>query len=161
MTPPPGCIGVVEAATRLNGAMYEISLKQGDLWIEVSSDDVYFISRQMDKWCQLLMDDHDTAISILPSSKPLNTAIPLTPPVSRQASSQPPSNQLPEPAVTPLCASAPPVPDSESAGASPMTQPPLQESPTLASQSCSQRVFEQFPVEEAWRGGRSAESEYP
>ncbi|MDX2084758.1 MAG: hypothetical protein SFZ03_05155 [Candidatus Melainabacteria bacterium] len=34
---------------------YQLILKQGDLCIELFSDDVYFISRQMDRWCQALL----------------------------------------------------------------------------------------------------------
>jgi chemotaxis protein histidine kinase CheA len=36
---------------------YEIILRKDNLKIEVFSDDVYFISRQMDRWCQVLMDE--------------------------------------------------------------------------------------------------------
>jgi hypothetical protein len=49
---------------------YEINLKQGDLFINLSSDDLYFISKQMDKWCQILMDDSYIPISIPSSAKP-------------------------------------------------------------------------------------------
>jgi hypothetical protein len=43
---------------------YTICLKKTDLLIHLSSDDVYFISRQMDKWCQVLMDERYTPVSL-------------------------------------------------------------------------------------------------
>ena len=45
---------------------YEINLKQGDLFISLSSGDVYFISKQMDKWFKVLLDDSYVPITIQP-----------------------------------------------------------------------------------------------
>ena len=47
---------------------YEINWKQGDLSINLSSDDLYFISKQMDRWCQILMDDSYVPISMASSA---------------------------------------------------------------------------------------------
>lgn len=49
---------------------YEINLKQGDLFINLSSEDVLFVSKQMDKWCRILMDDSYIPIVVPPSKLP-------------------------------------------------------------------------------------------
>jgi hypothetical protein len=45
---------------------YEISLKKDALFINLSSDDVYFISKQMDKWFRILLDDNYVPVSLPP-----------------------------------------------------------------------------------------------
>lgn len=52
---------------------YEISLKKDELFINLSSDDVYFISKQMDKWFRILLDD-----SYVPVSMPTRPTTPST-----------------------------------------------------------------------------------
>lgn len=74
---------------------YEINLKQGDLFISLSSDDLYFISKQMDKWCQVLMDDSYIPISI-PSSSKLQQMPPAVAP-AYEAPPQPAYAQPPQP----------------------------------------------------------------
>ncbi len=43
---------------------YEINLRLEDLYINLSSDDVYFISKQMDKWFRVLLDDSYVPITL-------------------------------------------------------------------------------------------------
>ncbi len=43
---------------------YEINLKKDGLFINLSSDDVYFISKQMDKWFRILLDDSYVPVSL-------------------------------------------------------------------------------------------------
>jgi hypothetical protein len=43
---------------------YEINLKKDDLFICLLSDDVYFISKQMDKWFRILLDDSYVPVSL-------------------------------------------------------------------------------------------------
>jgi hypothetical protein len=43
---------------------YEINLKKDGLFINLSSDDVYFISKQMDKWFRILLDDSYIPVSL-------------------------------------------------------------------------------------------------
>lgn len=47
---------------------YEIDLKQGDLSIRLISDDSCFISKQMERWFELLLDDSYRPIAIPPGS---------------------------------------------------------------------------------------------
>lgn len=63
---------------------YTICLKKEDLRIYLASDDVYFISRQMDKWCQLLMDE-----SYIPVSLPKKTPEKPQPPAEKVTLSEP------------------------------------------------------------------------
>ncbi len=84
---------------------YEINLKQGDLFINLSSDDIYFISRQMDQWFKILLDDRYTPINIVPSkTSPMPTVAAPQPPHSapQQAPPQPvyaahPQQGIPQP----------------------------------------------------------------
>lgn len=52
--------------------VYEIDLSQGDLYIQLISDDVGFIAQQMEKWCKVFIDPSYKPIVIPPStfSKP-------------------------------------------------------------------------------------------
>ncbi len=45
---------------------YEIKLRKDDLLIDLSSDDVYFISKQMDKWFRILLDDSYIPVNLPP-----------------------------------------------------------------------------------------------
>jgi hypothetical protein len=54
---------------------YEINLKKDDLFISLSSDDVYFISKQMDKWFSILLDDTYVPVSI-PQRPPAEAVVP-------------------------------------------------------------------------------------
>lgn len=76
---------------------YEMSLKKKDLFINLSSDDVMFISRQMDQWCRILLDGR-----YVPASAPATCAAvsPVAPPVA-VAAEQPPPPAAPSP-VTPV-----------------------------------------------------------
>jgi hypothetical protein len=57
---------------------YEMSLKKDGLFINLSSDDVYFISRQMDKWFRIMLDDSYVPVSA-PKRKPPVEATPPAP----------------------------------------------------------------------------------
>ncbi|MBY0449546.1 MAG: hypothetical protein K2X01_02835 [Cyanobacteria bacterium] len=43
---------------------YAIFIQNGDLEIELSSDDVYFITKQMDKWFRVLLDDSYVPVTL-------------------------------------------------------------------------------------------------
>lgn len=74
----------------MNGAHhYEINLKQGDLFITLSSDDVYFISKQMEKWYTVMADDSYVPI-VIPEAQPQAEPAPAPQPM--------PSPQPPPPA---------------------------------------------------------------
>jgi hypothetical protein len=62
---------------------YEMSLKKDGLFINLSSDDVYFVSKQMDKWFRILLDD-----SYVPVSLPKPAAV-AAPPLPVQPPSEP------------------------------------------------------------------------
>lgn len=94
---------------------YEINLKKDDLYIQLSSDDVYFISKQMDKWFRILLDD-----SYVPVSYPQPSPAPVPPPVVEAPPPPPPPE--PEPVIE-----APPpapVPDVVSQAELPLSEPP-------------------------------------
>jgi hypothetical protein len=121
---------------------YEINLKQGDLFINLSSDDLYFISKQMDKWCQILMDDSYIPISI-PTSKPAAQ------PVQQMAPALPPQAPQPLPQPAPVY-EAPPMPVAPPVYAAPPVQPePVQPVPLPAYAAPPQSVMPQpqAPVE--------------
>lgn len=82
---------------------YEIVLTQGDLEINLASDDVFFISRQMDKWFQILMDDRYVPIAMgsKPDSKPQQAPAPEAP-VAPVPSPQPEVAPVPVPVATPV-----------------------------------------------------------
>ncbi len=79
---------------------YEIIINKDGLLIELSSDDVYFISKQMDKWFRILMDD-----SYVPVSMPVAPVQPVLPPVQAELPQLPPVAVAPPPVLPP-----PPVP---------------------------------------------------
>ncbi len=49
--------------------LYEINLNQGDLLIQLASDDVQFISDQMNKWFELMVDDKYVPV-VIPQGLP-------------------------------------------------------------------------------------------
>lgn len=81
---------------------YEIDIKQGDLVINLSSDDVYFISKQMDKWFKVLLDDSYVPIPIPPA--------PVAKPVEPVAPAEPEPIVLPEPEPVVVAPEPPPAP---------------------------------------------------
>ena len=72
---------------------YQINLKQGDLFIQLESDDIYFISQQMNQWFMILLDD-----SYVPVSLP-KSPVPAPAPV---AAEPPPPAPAPQPAPAPV-----------------------------------------------------------
>lgn len=105
--------------------MYEIDIKKGDTFINLSSDDVTFIAKQMDQWMHLLAKEGyiptPTAPS-LPASVPVQATVPQpelpfsAPPIQ----AAPPVNAAPPPTpVIPAPASPAPV--------APPPQAPVQE----------------------------------
>lgn len=93
---------------------YEMSLKKDGLFINLSSDDVYFISKQMDKWFRILLDDSYVPVS-LPKPAPVVASVP---PVVSEAT-------VPDIA---LQATAPDVPSTDLAGtvSAPVAAPPVE-----------------------------------
>lgn len=93
---------------------YEISLKKDELFINLSSDDVYFISKQMDKWFRILLDDSYVPVTLpqrpQPAPTPVTPAESTVPPVAPPpVEAPPPVVSLPEPpAVAPVIASPAP-----------------------------------------------------
>ncbi len=73
---------------------YEIVIHKGDLLIELSSDDLYFISKQMDKWFRILLDDSYVPTPYFPPSPP-------TPEPSSEPQQAPPSPPPPTPQAAP------------------------------------------------------------
>lgn len=128
---------------------YDINLRQGDLRISLSSDDVYFISKQMDKWFKVLLDDSYVPISIPPglggvvqADKPVRIpeVVPAAPPpVQLVQEMVPPSPEPPPvpviepvapPPVVEVPAPPPVIPPVETPVASaPVATPPVQEPP--------------------------------
>lgn len=85
---------------------YTINLTQGDLFIQLLSDDVDFISKQMQRWIELFSDESFKPIAVppgLPTVEPMTpaplTAAPEPSPVPTPTSSPPPSQEAtpPEP----------------------------------------------------------------
>lgn len=111
---------------------YGIEIKQGDLVINLASDDVYFISKQMDKWFKVLLDDSYVPIQIPPAKPAVAASAPVPPPLPEpepvavipEPSSPPPIETppaVPEPVV------APPPPTPPVVEAEPVIGPPLPE----------------------------------
>ncbi len=105
---------------------YEMSLKKDGLFINLSSDDVYFVSKQMDKWFRILLDDSYVPVSL---PKPASVAPPhpvvpaSTPVVSGPAVSEiTPEIPPPVPVVVPTAPVAP-VPVAAESPASPASEP--------------------------------------
>lgn len=113
---------------------YEINLKQGDLFINLSSDDLYFISKQMDKWCQVLMDDSYIPISV-PASRPTvahEPAGPIPESPSPAPAPQPVYEAPPQPVYAPPQSQTTPEPYMQPQA--PVYAPPPQTYPTEAPQ---------------------------
>lgn len=99
---------------------YEISLKKDALFINLSTDDVYFISKQMDKWFRILLDDSYVPVSLPPRPSavpepepevvlpqpsvatlpPPEPVTPLAPVVQPPPTMPPPQQVVPEPPAT-------------------------------------------------------------
>lgn len=84
---------------------YEINLKKDGLFINLSSDDVYFISKQMDKWFRILLDDSYVPVTLpqRPQPAPEQQVAaapqqPQTPVYTEQAPVAPPAQMAPQPA---------------------------------------------------------------
>lgn len=92
---------------------YEIKLKKDDLFINLSSDDVYFISKQMDKWFRILMDDSYVPVSLPVRPEPPPMAAPAfvtplaNPPIEAPVYVQPEPVPAPVPAAPVLEAQVP------------------------------------------------------
>lgn len=84
---------------------YEISLKKDGLFINLSSDDVYFISKQMDKWFRILLDDSYVPVSLpqrfQPSAPVEAPALPQTPSMVAPVTEQSVAPEQPAPAPAP------------------------------------------------------------
>ncbi len=82
------------------GHTYEIVINKDELLIELSSDDVYFISKQMDKWFKILLDDSYVPVSIPTPPQ----ALPAPPAQEEERSPQPPSlpPEQPQPTQQPI-----------------------------------------------------------
>ncbi|HEY9746065.1 MAG TPA: hypothetical protein V6C99_07595 [Oculatellaceae cyanobacterium] len=115
---------------------YEINLRQGSLYISLSSDDLYFISKQMDKWCRVLMDDSYIPITI-PDAHP-KTVAPAATPQPAMAQPQPPisepvavqtvlQQQAPEPQPIPQPIATQPQPGPSMPPAATVVQPAFTE----------------------------------
>jgi len=92
---------------------YEINLKKDDLFICLSSDDVYFISKQMDKWFSILLDDSYVPVSMpqrpAPVPAPVAESVPVQPLPQPQLEVQP--QPLPEPVAPVQEAVQEPIPE--------------------------------------------------
>lgn len=95
---------------------YEINMKKDGLFINLSSDDVYFISKQMDKWFRILLDD-----SYVPVTLPVRD---IPPDVVAEAEALPPVVESPVAvAPVPVVAEAPPAPPPPAPATVPMPEP--------------------------------------
>lgn len=116
---------------------YEISLKKDDLFINLSSDDVYFISKQMDKWFRILMDDSYVPVSLpqRPQAEPAPQAM-AAPPVAEAPPPAPAPQPSPEPPAPAPIVAEPAPPQPEPAPAPPpqpiVEQPAPQPEPIVA-----------------------------
>ncbi len=128
---------------------YEINLKKEDLYIQLSSDDVYFISKQMDKWFRILLDDSYVPVSY-PSPQPVMPpppppVAPPAPPVVEEPPPPPPAPE-PEPEPEPVVQAPPPapVPDVVSQVELPLAEPAPVPAAPAASASLDQAVEDDF-----------------
>lgn len=137
---------------------YEINLKQGDLYINLTSDDVYFISKQMEKWFAVIADDSYAPIAIPPSHTPAAQAAPAPasepapqvqpappepPPQSVQQQPAPPPPSQPEPQ-----AEAPPQPPPSQPRQEPQPAEPAFARTTPEPPPAPEPVAEQMPAPE-------------
>jgi len=99
---------------------YEITLKKDGLFINLSSDDVYFISKQMDKWFRILLDDSYVPVTLPQRPEPAPVA---------QAPAQPVAQPMPE---APPVAQAPPVQPQ------PQPSPPMEVPPAAVAMAAPQ-----------------------
>lgn len=120
---------------------YEINLKKDGLFINLSSDDVYFISKQMDKWFRILLDDSYVPVSL--PQRPQPVAVTETAPeVALPAAVVQPSpiEEAPvAPPTLPVQPVAPPQPELVAVQPQPPVQPVL-EAPLPAPQPEPQPV---------------------
>ena len=137
---------------------YEINLKKDGLFINLSSDDVYFISKQMDKWFRILLDDSYVPVTLPQRPAPQPAPEPSVAAQPPQTPAQMPAPQLQQPQQAPeqqaqfIQQPAPPV----QAQAPVEAAPPLQQ-PVAASQYAGvdlplaqpQQVIQQQPVPQA------------
>jgi hypothetical protein len=109
---------------------YEITLKKDDLFINLSSDDVYFISKQMDKWFRILLDDSYVPVTLPPWPQPEPAPVvqtqPLPEPVPQEVAQ--PVAPVQQPVAMPQPA---PQPVAEAALPQPQTQPQSQLQPQV------------------------------
>ncbi len=117
---------------------YEINLKKDDLFINLSSDDVYFISKQMDKWFRILLDDSYVPVSLPKPPAP-------TPLAQEQPAPTQPVQEAPAIPVAPVA--PPPAPVAEQP-ATPQPVPQAQPAPEPTPQAIPQPapVAEVAPV---------------
>lgn len=84
---------------------YEINLKKDGLFINLSSDDVYFISKQMDKWFRILLDDSYVPVTLpqrpMPQAAPEPSVAPM-PPQAPVYAEPAPQVQQPQPMQQPV-----------------------------------------------------------
>jgi hypothetical protein len=118
---------------------YEINLKKDDLFICLLSDDVYFISKQMDKWFRILLDDSYVPVNLPPWPQPAGESQPIAEPQPQVHPQMQPQVALPAP-VEPLPI-VQPLPMTE-----PMPQPVLQAPPALPQAPIPEAAYSQ-PVQ--------------
>lgn len=134
---------------------YEINLKKDGLFINLSSDDVYFISKQMDKWFRILLDDSYVPVTLpqRPAPQPApEPSVAAQPPQTPAQMPAPQLQQAPEQQAQFIQQPAPPV----QAQAPVEAASPLQQ-PVAASQYAGvdlplaqpQQVIQQQPVPQA------------
>jgi len=98
---------------------YDMSLKKNGLYVSLASDDMVFISRQMDKWFHILLDEKSRP-PVLPLPQATAQTVPIAPPQVAQGPVAP-SVAV---AATPLAVKPEPAPES--------IAPPAQPEPVAA-----------------------------
>ncbi|WP_303673362.1 hypothetical protein [Vampirovibrio chlorellavorus] len=112
---------------------YEMSLKKDGLFINLSSDDVYFVSKQMDKWFRILLDDSYVPVS-LPKPAAVAPPLPVQPPSEPVASEIVPAAPPPEPVLaSPPKETSVPVAPSPEPELAPVPAVSVPEAPVLPS----------------------------
>ncbi len=119
---------------------YEISLKKDALFINLSSDDVYFISKQMDKWFRILLDDSYVPVTLPQRPQPASVEPPVALPPPQPADEQPAAPQ-PEPIPQPVAT----VPIAAPELSIPQAAPPAEPIPAALpmEEPAPQPVYEQ------------------